>query len=432
MKILFEKANILFHDGTSMKNAYLLTDGVKIAKISAEKPEGEFDRVINCEKKMLCPGLYNCHAHSPMSIFRGYGENLPLDRWLSEKIWPAEDKLCDENVYLGSMLSIAEMLKNGIVSFSDMYFFSETTVKTVIESGIKANVGRCITAFDTAITAEGDSRFREGVALHKAYHGAAEGRVRIDMSIHAEYTTVENTCRYVSDYAAENGLGMQIHLSETAKEHAEGVSRRSGKTPAEFFLEAGVFRVPTTAAHCVHVTDGDIKILAENGVSVAHNPASNLKLGSGIMPLTKLYDAGVNITLGTDGSASNNTLDILKEAYLAALLQKGTTGDTAKFSSAPFVTMATANGAKAQGRAGAGVIAEGAPADIILIDLDAINTMPYFDLADTFLFAANSANVCLTMVDGKILYENGVLLTIDEEKLKHDFAKMTAEFYRDM
>jgi 5-methylthioadenosine/S-adenosylhomocysteine deaminase len=367
-----------------------------------------------------------------MSIFRGFGENLPLDRWLNEKIWPAEDKLCDANVRLGSMLSIAEMLKNGIVSFSDMYFFSETTVKTVIESGIKANVGRCITAFDPAITAESDSRFAEAVALHKAYHGAADGRVKIDMSIHAEYTTVESTCRYVSDYAAEHGLGMQIHLSETAKEHAEGIARRNGKTPAEFFLETGVFRANTTAAHCVHLSANDMKILAENGVSVAHNPASNLKLGSGIMPLTALYDAGVNITLGTDGSASNNTLDILKEAYLAALLQKGTTGDTAKFSSAPFVAMATANGARAQGRTGAGVIAEGSPADIILIDLDAINTMPYFDLADTFLFAANSSNVCFTMADGKILYENGELKTIDEEKLKYDFSKMTEEFYKDM
>jgi 5-methylthioadenosine/S-adenosylhomocysteine deaminase len=162
---------------------------------------------------------------------------------------------------------------------------------------------------------------------------------------------------------------------------------------------------------------------------VAHNPASNLKLGSGIMPLSMIYDAGVNIALGTDGSASNNTLDIMKEAYLAALLQKGVTGDTAKFTSAPFVSMATANGAKAQGRAGAGVIAEGAPADLILIDLNAINTMPYFDLADTFLFSANSSNVCMTMVDGNILYENGELLTIDEEKLKYDFNKMTQNFY---
>jgi 5-methylthioadenosine/S-adenosylhomocysteine deaminase len=290
-------------------------------------------------------------------------------------------------------------------------------------------VGRCITAFDPAITAESDSRFAEAVALHKAYHGAADGRVKIDMSIHAEYTTVESTCRYVSDYAAENGIGMQIHISETAKEHAEAMARRNGMTPAEFFLSTGVFRANTTAAHCVHVTENDAKILAENGVTVAHNPASNLKLGSGIMPLSMIYDAGVNIALGTDGSASNNTLDIMKEAYLAALLQKGVTGDTAKFTSAPFVSMATANGAKAQGRAGAGVIAEGAPADLILIDLNAINTMPYFDLADTFLFSDNSSNVCMTMVDGNILYENGEFLTIDEEKLKYDFNKMTQNFY---
>lgn len=429
MKILFDKANILFQDGSSLKNAYLVVDGKKISYISNVRPEGNFDRIIDCSQKMLCPGLYNCHAHSPMSIFRGFGENLPLDRWLAEKIWPAEDKLTDADVYLGSMLSIAEMIKNGIVSFSDMYFFSETTVKTVIESGIKANIGRCITAFDDSITAQTDTRFKEGVDLHKTYHNAADGRVKIDMSIHAEYTTVENTCRYVSDYAADNGIGMQIHLSETAKEHAEGMARRNGLTPAEFFLNTGVFRANTTAAHCVHLSDNDIKILAENGVTAAHNPASNLKLGSGIMPLTKLLDAGVNVTLGTDGSASNNTLDILKEAYLASLLQKGTTGDTNKFASDIFVKMATENGAKAQGRVGAGVLAVGACADIILIDLNAINTIPCFELADAFLFSANSSNVCMTMVDGQILYENGVFTTIDEEKLKFDFAKMINNFY---
>lgn len=429
MKILFENANILYHDGTSKRGMYLITDGNKITYISSVRPHVSADRVIDCQGKLLCPGLYNTHSHSPMSIFRGYGENLPLDRWLAEKIWPAEDKLTAENVYIASMLSIAEMIKNGIVSFSDMYFFSDATVEAVIASGIKANVGRCVTAFDPAITAKADHRFAESVALHKNYHGAADGRVRIDMSIHAEYTTVENTCRYVSDYAVENGLGMQVHLSETAKEHKEGIERRKGLTPAEFFLKTGVFRANTTAAHCVHVSDKDIEIMAENGVTAAHNPASNLKLGSGVMPLTKLYDAGVNVTLGTDGSASNNTLDIMKEAYLASLLQKGTTGDTAKFSSAPFVSMATVNGAKAQGRNGAGRIAVGAPADIILIDLNALNTMPAFDLADTFLFSANSSNVCMTMVDGKILYENGAFLTIDIEKLKYYFTKMTEEFY---
>jgi 5-methylthioadenosine/S-adenosylhomocysteine deaminase len=310
-----------------------------------------------------------------------------------------------------------------------MYFFSETTVNAVVKSGIKANIGRCITAFDDSITAQTDTRFKEGVDLHKAYHNAADGRVKIDMSIHAEYTTVENTCRYVSDYATDNGIGMQIHLSETAKEHSEGMARRNGLTPAEFFLNTGVFRANTTAAHCVHLSDNDIKILAENGVTVAHNPASNLKLGSGIMPLTKLLDAGVNVTLGTDGSASNNTLDILKEAYLASLLQKGTTGDTSKFASDIFVKMATENGAKAQGRVGAGILAVGACADIILIDLNAINTIPCFELADAFLFSANSSNVCMTMVDGQILYENGIFTTIDEEKLKFDFAKMINNFY---
>ncbi|MGN1096194.1 MAG: amidohydrolase [Eubacteriales bacterium] len=430
MKILFEKANILFEDGKEQRGAYLAVEGKKISYISDKRPEGHFDRVINCEKKLLCPGLYNCHAHSPMSLFRGYGENLPLDRWLNEKIWPAEDRLTEKEVYLGSMLSIAEMIKNGIISFSDMYFFSEATVAAVAKSGIKANIGRCITAFDENISAETDMRYKEGVELYKKYNGTEDGRIIIDMSIHAEYTTTKNTCRYVSDYAFENVTGIQIHLSETAKEHEEGKARRGGLTLCAFFYENGLFRANTTAAHCVHVSDEDIEILAKNHVSVAHNPSSNLKLGSGIMPLTKLIDAGVNVTLGTDGSASNNTLDIMKEAHLASLLQKGTTGDTSKFSSGVFVLMATKNGAIAQGRDGAGKLSVGAPADIILIDLDAINTIPYFDLADTFLFSANSSNVTFTMADGRVLYENGHFLTIDEEKLKYDFSAMIKEFYR--
>lgn len=429
MKILFDNINILFEDGREMRNAYLSVEDGIIKEISDKKIIGDFDRTINGKNKLLCPGLYNCHAHSPMSLFRGYGENLPLDRWLNEKIWPAEDKLTEDDVYMGSMLSIAEMLKNGIVSFSDMYFFSEATAKAIAESGIKANIARCITEFDENITADQDKRFQEGLELVEKYHKAFDGRILIDMSIHAEYTTTASTCKYVSDYASENGLNIQIHLSETAKEHKEGIERRGGLTPTEFFYENGLFRAPVVAAHCVHVTDNDIKILAKSHAFVAHNPVSNLKLGSGIMNLTKMLDNDVTVVLGTDGSASNNTLDIMKEAYIASLLQKGTTGDTSKLDSGVFIKMATENGAISQGRTDSGRIAAGYKADIILIDLNSLNTIPYFDLKDTFLFAANSSNVCLTMVNGEILYENGAFSYIDIEKLKYDFSQTIKRFY---
>ncbi len=429
MKILFDSANILFEDGREKRGAFVVVEDDIITKISDERPEGDFDRIIDCRDRLLCAGLYNTHCHAAMSVFRGYGECLPLDRWLNEKIWPAEDRLTGRVVYLGSLLAIAEMIKNGIVSFSDMYFFCEDTAKAVIDSGIKANISRCVMAFDESVPAENDERFKEGIELYKNYHGKGDGRLLIDMALHAEYTVTANACRYVSDFALKHGLNIQVHLSETEKEHKEGISRRGGLTPAKFLEQNGVFRVPVTAAHCVHISEDDMEILAANGAFIAHNPASNLKLGSGVMPLSKIYDKGVTVALGTDGAASNNTLDILKEAYLASLLQKGTTGDTAKLDSGFFVRMATENGARAQGRANCGKIAEGYRADIILIDLGAVNTIPHFELKDTFLFAANASNITLTMVDGKILYENGTFLTIDIEKLKKEFSETIKDFY---
>ena len=200
-------------------------------------------------------------------------------------------------------------------------------------------------------------------------------------------------------------------------------------TPTEFFFKNGLFRVPVIAAHCVHLSDNDIKIFAEHGATAVHNPSSNLKLGSGIMRLGDLLDAGVNVTLGTDGAASNNALDILKEAYLAAILQKGVTGDTSKLSSARFLPLLTENGAKAQGRVDCGKIKEGYAADLVMMDLDALNVIPVYNPCDSFLYSANSSNVVMTMVDGKILYENGEYKTLDIEKIKYQFKNIINTYF---
>lgn len=419
MKFLFDRITILYEDGHFEPEMYLSVNGKRIEYIGKEKPTGTFDRIFSGEKKLLCPGFYNCHTHLPMNIFRGYAEDLPLSRWLNEKIFPAEDKLYPEAVRVASKFAMAEMIRGGTTSFSDMYFFCDDIVASAVESGMKGNISRSTVSFDPHSKADVDSRFQESVALYEQYHNFADGRIKIDMSIHAQYSTVPASCRYISDFAVEKGLPIQIHLSETASEHQDCL-QKYGITPTDFFEENGVFRTPVTAAHCVHVTDQDIKKLEKYGATVVHNPASNLKLGSGVMRMDAIFDAGINVTLGTDGAASNNTLDIMKEAYLAAILQKGITGDTAKMKSSDYIAMITKNGAKSQGRVDCGKIQEGYCADLVVLDLDRINTTPRYNVCDSFLYCANASNVTMTMVDGKILYENGEFLTLDIEKIKFD------------
>ena len=428
MKILFDKITVLYENGQYKSNQCVVVDGKYISYIGSERPDDVFDRIIFGEGKLLAPGFYNGHTHVPMTIFRGYAENLPLSRWLHEKIFPAEDKLYPNAVKAAALLSAAEMVRCGIVSFSDMYFFCDQIVEATVEAGLKANISRAAVAFDPSITAKTDERFAESIRLHKQYHNTEDEKIKIDMAIHAEYSTVANSVRYISDYALEHGLGMQIHVSETAAEHRECIERH-GVTPTAFLEKNGLFRVPVTAAHCVHLSDDDIRIFAENGATVVHNPASNLKLGSGIMPFSKIADAGINITLGTDGAASNNTIDIMKEAYLAAILQKGATGVTDAFDSSCFVSAMTINGAKMQGRADCGKMAVGFCADLVMLDMDMIHTLPVYNVCDAFLYNTNSSNVVMTMVNGNILYENGEFRTLDIEKIKHDFKNIVNTYF---
>lgn len=428
MKILFDKVTILFESGEVQTEMYLMVTDKIITYIGKSRPKDAADRVLDGRGRVLCPGFYNCHTHVPMTLFRGYAENLPLSRWLHEKIFPAEDRLYPEAVRAASMLAIAEMLKNGTVSFSDMYFFCDEIVRCAADTGIKANISRSTVAFDPDICAQKDERFQEAVQLFEHYHNSADGRIKIDMSIHAEYSTVAASCRYLSDFAFQNGARIHLHLSETAAEHKECLERH-GMTPTEFFEKNGVFRVPVIAAHGVHVTDSDIEILKRYGATVVHNPVSNLKLGSGVMRLTKMLEAGVNVALGTDGAASNNTLDVQKEAYFAALLQKGITGDTEKLKSFEFVRMLTKNGAQAQGRADCGKLAVGGRADLVLLDFDKISIMPVYDACDSFLYSVNSGCVEMTMVDGNILYENGEYKTLDIERVKYQFQKVVHTYF---
>ena len=425
MKYLLKNAKLL-----SGETVFVLTDGAYITYVGDTEPESRVDRVIDCTNKLLMPGLYNCHTHAAMTLFRGYGEDMPLDRWLHEKIFPAEELLTSRAVYNASMLAVAEMIRGGTVSFSDMYFFCEDTARAVEETGIKANISRSISSFDPDIDMSRDYRFAEAKALYSEWNNAASGRIKIDISLHSEYTNVERACVAVGEYAASLGANMHIHMSETESEHEECKARHGGLTPVAYFEQCGCFEAPVTAAHCVWIEDGDIEILARHGATAVYNPVSNLKLGSGVMPLAKLLDAGVNVALGTDGTASNNTVDIFKEMHVGAIVQKGFTRDLSRIGAGDLIRAATEAGARAQGRADCGAVKAGMRADIILVDLCALNNIPYYDLRYTAVYSANSSNVTMTMVDGKILYENGEFTTIDTEKLIHDMREECGSYFK--
>ena len=423
MKILFDSVFL-----PAGETAFVTVEGAHIAAVDTVRPSGRFDRVIDGRGQLLTPGLVNAHCHSAMTLLRGHGEDLPLDRWLTERIFPAEDLLNDRAVYLASRMAIAEMLAGGVTSFSDMYFFCDATARAVAECGIKANLSRSIVSFDESTDYARDSRVLESLSLHSAWHGAEEGRIRVDLSLHAEYTNVAPCVRYVAGCAEKLSARVQIHLSETEKEHKECLLRH-GVTPTRFFLDNGLLDVPVVAAHCVYLDDADRELLASHGATAVHNPISNLKLGSGVMPLGKTLAAGVRVALGTDGAASNNRLDLLREMQTAILLEKGMTGRPEGFTAAEGLTLATENGALAQGREDCGRLAVGYRADLALFDLTGLHSLPVTAPVTTLAYSAMASDACLTMVDGRILYENGEFTALDVEKLKHEFSDMRAHYF---
>ena len=418
---------------TVIKNVYIpdkaekvnvLVEDKKIKAISESEIVAE--NVIDGGENLLIPGFYNAHCHAAMTVFRGLSDDVPLDVWLFEHIFPAEDKLNGDIVKYGTTLAIAEMLAGGIVSFSDMYFFPQQIAEAVIESGIKSNIARGYTSNENT-TPENDIKLHEMQKLVADFNGYDDGRIITEACIHAEYTNVDKCVRRMAEYAKENRLGLQVHISETEKEHEECIERH-GLTPIAYFEKLGILDVPVCAAHCVYVDDNDLKIMKDKGVSVAHNPVSNLKLASGVMPIKKMLEAGINVALGTDGAASNNQLDMFREMQTALLIHKGVNRESTLLSAKQAFELATKNGAIAQRRFDCGEIAVGKRADLVLIDLNAVNNVPRYDTYSMLGYSARSSNVLMTIVDGKVLYEKGEYKTIDIEKVKYEVKNISKVF----
>ncbi len=431
MKILFKNADILLKDEKFdvLENAFLAVDGDKISYIGSEKPADNFDEIKDMSGKMLIPGLINCHNHCPMVLLRGVGSDLPLQQWLFDTVFPIEDKLTAEEIKAGSELALLEMISGGTVSFSDMYFEPEMTIEAVARSGMKANITRPVQSFDPNETPDQSYRMKEAIELYDKYNDSFDGRVLIDFCIHAEYTCTETIARAFIEKVNERKGNLHIHLSETKNEHDECVAKY-GKTPAEWFDSLGGFDSSAFAAHCVWLTDSDMELFRRKNVNVVHNPTSNMKLASGFAPIQRMLDMGINVALGTDGASSNNNLDMLEEMHIASIIHNGYNLDATVMNADTMLKMATVNGAKVQRRENCGELKVGNKADIVAISLDAPHMVPALDKKALLTYSAQSSDVVMTMVDGKILYENGEYKTLDREKIYFDVKKAVEKLYK--
>lgn len=396
-----------------INRGYLIVDGHYISEVKAgEAPEGEFDKVIDGTGMVAMPGLVNAHTHAAMTLMRGYADDLPLMEWLETKIWPLEDKLTGEDIYWGTMLCILEMIKSGTTCFADMYFHMDQVARAVEETGIRASLSRGM----IGVGPEAELAIEQSRQLVQDWHGQADGRIQMMLGPHAPYTCPPDYLKRVVSLARELNVGIHIHVSETLTE-MNNIKAQYGKTPVQVLEEAGVFEVPVLAAHCVHLTDEDIEVLARHRVGVAHNPQSNMKLASGIARVTDMQAAGITVGLGTDGAASNNDLNMIEEMRTAALLQKVVGLNPQALPAYKALEMATVNGARALGFSDVGMLKPGMKADIILVDLKKPHLWPRHDVVAHLVYAAQASDVDTVLVNGKVLMEGRQLVGIDEKKI---------------
>lgn len=418
MKILLKGFTTLLADKVKEDISIAIEAGriKKISEGSRKLDPKNFDKVISGENKLVIPGFVNAHTHLAMILFRGYADDIPLQRWLEEEIWPAERKLTKEDVYWASLLGIAEMIRSGTTTFADMYFYMDSVAKAVEESGMRAMLAYGIIAPKSGLKAKHElsiaQEFLEG------FHRSANGRITVALGPHAPYTCAESVWKSTIELARKYEVMIHTHLSETEAE-VESFSEERGLSPVEYLDMLEVFTVPVLAAHCVHLNLVDIGILARNKVSVAHCPGSNMKMGSGIAPITSLLESGVNVAIGTDGVASNNNLDMLEEIRLAALAQKGLLADSTLLPAKKTLEMGTLCGARALGlEKEIGTIAEGKKADLIIFNLDKPHLIPQYNLISNLVYAASAQDVETVIIDGRIVMEDHTIKTFDEEEAK--------------
>lgn len=391
-------------------------------KIVAIAPRGEADEkfapreTIHLPGHALIPGLINAHTHAAMTLLRGYADDLPLMEWLNGHIWPAESHWVGPAfVRDGSRLAVAEMLRGGVTCFNDMYFFAEDTAQAAAEAGMRAVIGLILVEFPTPWAATAEEYLRKGVELHDRFRD--HPLIRTAFAPHAPYTVSDTSFKRLATYAGELNIPLHMHVHETAGEVRKAVEE-TGERPLKRLERLGLLSAQLAAVHMTQLEPHEIATLAAQGVHVVHCPESNLKLASGFCPVAALNRAGVNVALGTDGTASNNDLDMFGEMRIAALLAKTVANDAAAVPAAEALRMATLNGARALGlEDSVGSLSPGKQADVVAVDLDALESQPVYDPVSQLVYACNRRQVSHVWVAGKQLLRDGHLLTMDEQEI---------------
>jgi len=418
MRILIENVDIITADleNPIIENGMIYIEDDRIRFVCQEMPyQLPVDKLIDGRGKVAMPGLINTHSHSPMTLMRGFAGDKVLEDWLFNSIIPTEKRLTPELIYWGSMLAICEMIKSGTTCFADMYFMMDSIAQAVSETGIRANIA--IGPISHPSAGEEIVDEAETLAFLNRWKKEANGRMTNFIEIHSVYLYKEENIRKAAAFAKQHGLGIHMHLLETAYEKTQTVAVY-GVDSVALAERCGMFDVPNLAAHCVHVSEAQMDVLARYGVSVAHNITSNLKLASGIAPIKEMQKRGINVTIGTDGAASNNNLNMFEEMHIAALVHKGVSGDATILNCRDVIRMATVNGAKALGLEGVtGCLKPGLKADLILLDMNKPHLQPVNDLEANIVYSAQGSDVDTVIVDGEILLENGKFTMIDEKRV---------------
>ncbi|ANE47933.1 N-ethylammeline chlorohydrolase [Paenibacillus swuensis] len=405
---------------------HMVIENDRITYVGTESPDPatDWEEIIDGKNKIIMPGLVNTHNHAAMSLLRGYADDLNLQVWLQEKMWPIEGKFTSQDVQVGTSLSVIEMLKGGTTSFVDMYDHMGEVAGVVEISGMRGCLTRGVIGLVPPDVQQ--AKLEDAMSFARDWHGKANGRITTMMSPHAPYTCPPDYITKIVQAAHDLDLPLHTHMSESLAEVEDNV-KQYGDRPVEHLRRLGVFDRPTLVAHAVHLTDEEIDIMKQYDVRVSHNPGSNLKLASGIARVPDLLRAGVLVSLGTDSSASNNNLDMFEEMRLAALLHKGISGDPTAVPAMAALRMGTIDGAKSIWLKETGMLKAGMKADFIALDADQPHFYPRTHFVSHVVYSASAKDVTDVWVDGKQLVRKGECLTLDEEKVKAEF---TASYER--
>ncbi|MDC3980154.1 amidohydrolase [Polyangium jinanense] len=417
MKTLIKDVDIVTLDekGTVIRGGALAIDGAHIVAVGEAPVEFVPDTTIDGTNHVAVPGFFNAHCHASMSLVRGYAEDLPLDRWFNERVWVAESALGPEEVRAGALLAACEMIRSGTVAFNDHYFYMDHVAEVVEASGMRASLTWC--QFGLGADKEVGADLEGALAFAERWNGKADGRIRAMLGPHSPYVCPPAFLREIAALAKEKGLGLHIHIAESEEQVSRSLAAH-GVTPARLLEETGVLDVPTIAAHALYLSDDDVAILARHGTTVAYCPITYMKLAMGPGDVPRLLRAGVNVALGTDGPASNNDMDMKEAVRFLPLLQKLACRDAEVIAGDASLRIATQAGARAMGFSKAGVLEAGRPADLVLFDFDKPHLVPRHDLVANLVHAAKGSDVSHVFVAGNLLYANGTILTLDEEKIR--------------